>query len=319
MKTDIAVIGAGIIGSLVAYEARKAGENVVLCDPDMAGAASMASAGILAPEAEAANARERKLSQASFERYPDLLIEVQAKTATPIAHAFPGTYTLPGDFKPQSAPNAGHQTPPAALPPGLLAAAQLHTGGYVHPKQLTLALRSAFLRDGGVFVNKAVTDLETDADSVHLSAAEESIHAKYVVIAAGAWSGRFGVPVQPQRGEALVLEGFSPPCPINVGAGYILPFDGHTYVGATKRSGWQTGIDVEGLAWLVRYLETWFPTFAALRYRKLLWGFRPQADAPLIGRLSKRVIAASGHGKRGVLWAPGTAADVLKLIGVHGA
>ena len=318
MNTDIAIIGAGIIGSLVAYEARKAGENVVLCDPDMEGAASMASAGILAPEAEAADANERRLSQTSFERYPDLLKEVQAKTSTAIAHAFPGTYTLPDDFKPPQNVGSWEQQD-ARLPPGLLEAAQRRTGGYVHPKQLTLALRDAFAQDDGVFVDRAVTNFEEHGDSVKLTTEDISIRSKYLVIAAGAWSERFGIPVQPQRGEALVLEGFSPPGPINVGAGYILPFAGHTYVGATKRSGWGSGVDVEGLGWLIRYIETWFPMLSPLRYRKLLWGIRPQADAPIIAKLSKRVVAATGHGRRGVLWAPGTAADVLNLIGIRGA
>lgn len=318
MQTDIAVIGGGIIGSFIAYEARKREAEVILLEPDKAGAASMASAGILAPEAEAADATERQLSAQSFEHYPELIQELQAKVGTHISHGFSGTFTFPSDEMPLKALSIGLTSGSEST---LLAqfkdTAIRHLGGYVHPKQLTLALRRAFEIDGGVWVPKSVGDITAGSQTVSVTLDDsERVRARFAVIATGAWSGRFGVDVTPQRGEALVLDGFSPPGPINVEHGYILPFDGQTYVGATKRHGWNPGVDVEGMGWLVRYLETWFPELRSLRCQKLLWGFRPYADKPIIGRLRKRVLVATGHGKRGILWAPATAMEILRLIGI---
>lgn len=318
MRTDIAVIGGGIIGSLIAYEARKRGADVILFDPDKTGAAFMASAGILAPEAESANATERRLSAQSFECYPELLSEIDAKTGAHVSHGFCGTFTVAAVGTSQKRPFPD----PASRPDSTLLGhlkdnAIQRIGGYVHPRQLTLALREAFGVDGGVCIPKSVVDIDTGDLTVTMTLDDaEKIRASFVVVAAGAWSFRFGIDVMPQRGEALVLEGFSPPGPINVGDGYILPFDGQTYVGATKRNGWNPGVDVDGLKWLLQFLETWFPELTSLPCQKLLWGFRPYADTPIIGRLNKRVFVATGHGKRGVLWAPGTAKEITKLIGM---
>ena len=52
MRADVAVVGAGIIGALAAYELAKRGVAVALLDAEKEGAATLASAGMLAPYPE---------------------------------------------------------------------------------------------------------------------------------------------------------------------------------------------------------------------------------------------------------------------------
>jgi|GEM_PF-2708470 len=47
-----AVVGSGIIGLSIAWRIAQAGRPVVLCDPDPAGGATFAAAGMLAPVSE---------------------------------------------------------------------------------------------------------------------------------------------------------------------------------------------------------------------------------------------------------------------------
>src|SRR6476660_4298405 len=52
LRADVAVIGGGVIGHCIAWEARRSGRSVVLIDDEPGSGASWAAAGMLAPVSE---------------------------------------------------------------------------------------------------------------------------------------------------------------------------------------------------------------------------------------------------------------------------
>ena len=72
---DVAVIGGGIIGLGIAWEAIRRGHSVALVDPDPATGATQAAAGMIAPASEL-HYREEHLLELTVDsacRYPDFL------------------------------------------------------------------------------------------------------------------------------------------------------------------------------------------------------------------------------------------------------
>jgi glycine/D-amino acid oxidase-like deaminating enzyme len=67
MRAEVAVVGAGIIGTLAAYELARRGLSVLLLDAGKEGAATLASAGMLAPYPEGLSG---ELLEAGFSAWP---------------------------------------------------------------------------------------------------------------------------------------------------------------------------------------------------------------------------------------------------------
>jgi glycine oxidase len=67
---------------------------------------------------------------------------------------------------------------------------------------------------------------------------------------------------------------------------------------------------------LIADAELLFPGIAEYELAEASSGARPMTpdNLPLIGRLNDRVIAATGHGRNGMLTAPLTAAAVLAVL-----
>ncbi|HWE90177.1 MAG TPA: FAD-dependent oxidoreductase, partial [Pseudonocardiaceae bacterium] len=152
-----------------------------------------------------------------------------------------------------------------------------------------------------------------------------------VVIAAGAWSGRLhpelaGV-IRPVKGEILRLRarpGSLPP-PRHTVRGiaegrhvYLVPRDdGGLVVGATQ---YEAGFDetprVAGVRDLLAGAELLMPGIADYGLEACDAGLRPGSpdNLPVVGWLEPGVLAATGHGRNGMLLAPITADAVLDLL-----
>src|SRR2546425_370357 len=93
MRVDVAVIGAGIQGSSVAFRLAQAGAKVAVLERGIPGAeASSAAAGILSPGVEAVEPGPfHALCRASLERYPSFVREVEALSGMSIGFRALGT------------------------------------------------------------------------------------------------------------------------------------------------------------------------------------------------------------------------------------
>ena len=89
---NITVVGAGIVGSAVAYELASRGAGVRLIDPrGVARGATRASAGILAPQIEGHIPELRKLAACSLAMYDDFIRRVERDSRRTIEYKRNGT------------------------------------------------------------------------------------------------------------------------------------------------------------------------------------------------------------------------------------
>ncbi|MFN4073863.1 MAG: NAD(P)/FAD-dependent oxidoreductase, partial [Thermus sp.] len=222
MKADAIVVGAGIIGALAAYQLRKRGLSVLLLDAGKEGAATLASAGMLAPYPEGLSGEVLEAALLGLESYPELLAELRG-LGLEVEAGFAGTQVVAlshgegevwGAAEPPSYPVRGAR------------GARTFPGGYVHPRRLREALLRALAAMDTPLVLAEVERVEPGW--VHGRGQEGGFSAKSgrILLAVGAWAGRFGLGVRPLKGEALILE--SPPegrpsMPLFAGEGYLLP------------------------------------------------------------------------------------------------
>ena len=140
MRADVAVVGAGIIGALAAYELAKRGVAVALLDAEKEGAATLASAGMLAPYPEGLSGELLEAGLYGLARYPELLAELRER-GLEVEAGFSGTWVAALSLGEKEAWQA--QDPlPYPVRGGL--GARRFPGGFVHPKALREALLEAF-------------------------------------------------------------------------------------------------------------------------------------------------------------------------------
>lgn len=301
MRVEVAVVGGGIIGALVAYTLRKGGLEVLLLDAGFRGAATEASAGMLAPHPEGLGGEGLRRAEASLEAYPTLLGELEG-LGLEVPADFSGVWlALP----------EGEGPDPLPYPVRGSGGAKHFPGGWVHPVRLREALLGALLCMGGQRLRAEVLGVEGGRVVLR----EGELQAERVVLAVGAWGERFGLKVRPLKGEALLLRAPAPPAPLFFGEGYLLPREGGVYLGATQREGWTEGVSLQGLRWLVNCARR-FPLLEGGQVAGFLWGFRPLGEL-FVGEVEKGVLAATGHGRNGVLLAPWTARRLAELLGVR--
>ncbi|HEY5198804.1 MAG TPA: FAD-dependent oxidoreductase [Solirubrobacteraceae bacterium] len=158
----------------------------------------------------------------------------------------------------------------------------------------------------------------------------ESIHARSVVLAAGAWSGELAdIAVRPVKGQIMRLR--DPRGPgllervIRFDGGYLVPRgDGRYVLGATvEERGFDLTVTAGGLHQLLRDASELVPGVLELEVTGLTAGLRPGTpdNLPLIGRDPLTgLVRATGHHRNGILLAPITAALVMReLVGSQAA
>jgi glycine oxidase len=160
-----------------------------------------------------------------------------------------------------------------------------------------------------------------------VTAVDELDHDQ-IVLAAGAASARLwpGLPVRPVKGEILRLRhrpGASPPPRHVIRARvhgrplYLVPRADGLVVGATQyEAGFDTAVTVAGVRDLIADAEAVLPALGEYELAEAAAGSRPGTpdNLPLVGRLTDRVIVATGHGRGGILGAAITVDAVLELL-----
>lgn len=345
--SDVIVVGAGIIGCAVSHELAARGAKVrVFESRTVAGGATQASAGVLAPLIEGdEHTPLRDLGLRSLGLFDRFVARACADSGLAVEYRRCGTIEVAATeataehlrVRALNRPEiewldaqAARAVEPA-LSTSVRGALLISTHGYVAAGALTDALAWAAVRHGA--------QLETGHNVISVRHAGESVDvitgdgttwsAAEVVLCAGSWHPLLdtGTPhlrttVKPVRGQLLRLlwQGL-PLSRVIWGADcYIVPWtDGLVLVGATVED---VGYDERTTAAGVRDLldaacellpETWRATFVEARA-----GLRPATEdgLPMIGHApdSPHVVYATGHYRNGVLLAPLTAQLVADLI-----
>ena len=347
--SDVAVVGAGVIGTAITYELVTRGASVTLLDCRGAGLGStQAAAGMLVPYIEGFGRPLLPLATQSLEMYDAFVDRVSRDADIGIGYRRTGSLQVVTADQPidelrhiaADARAAGlecelldEQATREAEPqltPEVSAALFMKAHGFVVTADLSGALTAAAIKHGArVRVPARARRIEhRDGHiGIHLDN-DATVTAHHVVIAAGSWSGCLDIegipalPVRPIRGQLLQLASDAPALNRIVWGPrcYLVPVSsGSILVGATvEDAGFDERTTVAGVRDLLDAAcdlvpHLWHATFVGARV-----GLRPATvdEMPIIGRSRKMpgLVYATGHYRNGVLLAPLTARAIADLI-----
>jgi glycine oxidase len=351
---DVAVIGAGTIGTAVAWRCAQRGLSVTLVDPVPERGAWNTAAGMLAPitELHYTETPLLKLGLESLARYPAFAAEVAAVSGLPVGFvqcgavlaAFDGADLATLQRLRAFAAGIGvsaelltgqelHAVEPA-LAPGLPGAIHAPGEQQVDPRLLHAALLGAS-RAAGVQIVESTAAVLIDRGRVRGVRVSDGrvLASRYVVVAAGAWSAHVDglpaevvPPVRPVKGQTLrlrlpgrprlngVVRGLVKGSPV-----YLVPrADGRIVVGASSE---EHGFDIAPRAGavyeLLRDAQSLMPEIGEAVLEEVSTGLRPGSpdNAPIIGPTAvDGLVLATGHYRNGILLTPITADAVAELL-----
>ena len=346
---DVAVIGAGVIGTAITYELVARGASVILLDCRGTGLGStQAAAGMLVPYLEGFGRPLLPLATKSLEMYDAFVDRISRDAGLGIGFHRSGSLQIvtsdqPADELQHIASDAraagiecelldaraAREAEPQ-LTPDVSCALLMKSHGFVVTADLIGALAAAAIKHGArVRVPARAQRVEHSGDhlDVHTDTGDP-VTANHVVVAAGSWSGHLDIagvpalPVKPVRGQLLQLASDAAPLTRIVWGPrcYLVPANkGSVLVGATvEDAGFDERTTVAGVRDLLDAAcdlvpHLWQATFVAARV-----GLRPATvdEMPIIGRSTKvpGLVYATGHYRNGVLLAPLTARAVTDLI-----
>ena len=351
---DVVVVGAGAIGTAVAWRCAQRGLSVTLVDPDPGRGAWHTAAGMLAPitELHYTETPLLRLGLDSLTRFPSFAAEVAAESRLPVGFRSCGTVLAAWDGA-DFAALCDLQTFAAglgvdsqlltgrelremepALAPGLPGALFAPGDHQVDPRLLHAALLEAGRRRG-VRVVESTGALLVDKGRVRgvRVAGGGVLGTRAVVLAAGCWSGQVeGVPVEaqapvrPVKGQTLRLRLPGRPrlsrvvrAAVKGNPVYLVPrADGEIVVGASVE---ERGFDQQPRAGavyeLLRDAQSVLPELGEATLVEVSTGLRPGSpdNAPIIGPTPvEGLVHATGHYRNGVLLSPVTADAVATLL-----
>jgi glycine oxidase len=344
----IAIIGAGIIGASVAFEVSRHGARVTVLDSrTLAGGATQASAGLLAPYTEAHGGGPLfDLTVRGLDAYDGFVKTVRA--ATPVAFEYRRAGMLEiADTPERMVELRGRPAEAWTATAGLewLDAVSLRVRapylrsdalgglwcaahGHVAVPAFMDAIADAALRSGTVFeLGREVTAIEPSSGAVTVVAGSESRAFDRVVLCAGAWTpaldplGMMTGRITPIRGQLLRLAApqLQLTQPLWGASCYIVPWeDGTVLVGATSEDvGFDERATVEGVRQLLVSAQDLVPALASAGFQGVRVGLRPGTPdgLPILGpSRHPRILYAAGHFRNGILLAPLTAQLIANYV-----
>jgi glycine oxidase len=336
---DVIIIGAGIIGSSIAWRLAQAGAAVTLVDAGaLGGEASWAGAGMLAPGGEfVTRSRWAGFALESLARYPAFVEELVSETGVGIDYRQCGALEIAGT----EAEWQDLLARPAAQS-DLGIRAEVNGDGLfypddalVDPRDVTRALRCACEKRGvQIREHTRVTAVRATGERVDVETSSGGLTASAAVLAAGAWSGQiavFGAGGQLATPASFPVRGHLLGYALEPGSLGPILRHGHTYV-MQRSSGFtiagtsseQVGFNRELDARIVTDINTRAGELAPMLRsapEPVAWlGFRPATEGfeAAIGRLDDTPLwLAYGHYRNGILLAPATAARVAGEMAGH--
>ncbi|MGU3293035.1 glycine oxidase ThiO [Williamsia sp. M5A3_1d] len=338
MSARLAVVGGGVIGSMIAWRAARNGWRTTLHAPAAAGAGTSVAGGMLGCAGEGRPGEDALLefALAARDRWPALLADLHAcgvDTAGIMVAA--DTLLVAADSS-----DAGHlrtvvdhlaafDVHPEAVDRGRMRSAAAMLGSSVRRGYLVTG-------EGAVDNRALLTAVLGGAQAAGVTVTDEKVcriddlDADQVVVATGSWAPDVieDAPVIAEKGEILRLTRppTAPPPPDAVVRArwrgrsvYVVPRRDGVVVGATQYEIGDrddTAPRVGGVSDLLIDATELMPGLAEYRVVEIGSGLRPTTrdGLPMVGRHDDRTVVAVGHGRNGILTAPLTAEIVVDLL-----
>ncbi len=324
---DFIIIGGGIIALAIAIELRKRQASVTILCRDFQESATLAAAGMLAPQAECIPPGDMlNLCMRSREIYPTWINYLETITGldtgywqcgilSPLYHKIPGS-TANNSYWLNSDEIHRHQP---GLNKEIIGGWWYPDDGQVDNQKLASVLLLA-ARKLGVKYQEGITVQSINYQTDKITNISTNI-GKYsggnYILAAGSWTEELlRIPVFPKKGQMLsviVTEEKQNNLPIKqvlFGENtYIVPRkDGKIIIGATSENvGHKEGNTVGGIYQLLNQIIKMYPGMKDLKIGHTWWGFRPGTpdEMPILGLSAyQNLILATGHYRNGILLAP---------------
>jgi glycine oxidase len=345
---DAVIVGAGLIGSAVAFELSREKLHILLLDrEDPAREASWAAAGMLSPAPDSKESLPLvPLGKASLALYPEFISRVEE------ASGLRGGYRQDGAlevfFGPhsrefqqqmheenlslvlpsQSISGEDARAIEPALSPTVEAALWMPEAASVDPRSLLRATFAA-AQSAGVDARigaEVIAVRMQNGRATGVQLAGEEISADLVIIAAGAYSGRIeGVaryaPTIPVRGQMISLRAgaAAPSHVLRSQAGYVVPRgEGNLAAGSTiEDAGYRKEVTPEGMQKILAAAVELAPSLREAEVSEFWSGLRPDTPdhLPILGACDvEKLYFATGHYRNGILLAPATARVLCDCI-----
>jgi thiazole synthase len=339
-KSEILIIGGGVMGLAIAIELKLKGASVTVLSRNAKEAAMYAAAGMLAPRAEQLKPGPMlDLALKSLYLYPEWTSKLEKLSGEPTGY----------------------------LPCGILAPVYQHTSSPLNPTDKnalwldsqTIQLYQPDLgkdvKGGWWYAEDAQVDtrqlgktLLKVAESLSIEIKEGIevtgisqqhgkvknvltksgiFEAETYILASGAWSHRLlPIPVRPIKGQMLSLRmphQDNSPYPIERviygESTYLVPKpDGRLIVGATVEDiGWIPHTTARGINTLLQRAIRLYPPLEDWPLDEVWYGYRPGTpdELPILGQTNcDQLIVATGHYRNGILLAPVTASLISDLV-----
>jgi glycine oxidase len=350
---DVAIVGAGIIGCSIAFELAKAGMQVCVLERGGIGEeSSAAAAGMLSGQHGVTNLGARyQLHVEARELHGRLADDLREQIGIDVGFCRWGLLELlftPGEVRAADRccaiqTQAGLRVErlsreetlalEPALAPDLQGSIRYVDEAHVHNGRLTIALAEAAHRTGAELRSgaPALALIREQESVVGVQTPTETVYAKTVIVANGAWSSDLirplglMLPVKPMRGQMLAVRTV-PRAVSQIIYGrhmYLVPRpDGETLVGATVEDvGFRKEVTLEGLEELIQAGRHIAPGMMGQPVIRTWAGLRPGSPdgLPLVGPVAglPGLILAVGHHRNGILLGPMTGVLVKQWLVDH--
>jgi glycine oxidase ThiO len=332
-RSEIVVIGGGIVGLAIALELRLRGLGVTVLSRDFKAAAAHAAAGMLAPQAEEIPPGAMlDLCLASRALYPKWVQKIEEISQITVNY-WPCGILSPKYTAHPDRPDWLDRSAIDRLQSGL---GEDVCGGYyyaddaqVDNRALIQALWQACQVVGVNYIDGVkVTEIVVNNGKVdYLKTDRENVYADRYCLAAGAWSQELlPIPVVPIKGQMLSVSvpvdrlDNLPLQQVLFGENsYIVPRrNGRIIIGATsENTGFKSDNTAAGVMQLLTNALRLFPQIANYSILETWWGFRPMNtdELPILGdSIYPNLTLATGHYRNGILLTPITAKLIGELI-----
>lgn len=350
---DAIVVGAGLIGSAIAWLLARAGRSVRLIDAGpLGGEASSAGAGMLAPGGEYKQpSKQAHFAIESLAMYPSFVQQLESGSGLQIDFRNCGAVELAfaaanwSELRRQADVQRrfGIAVDPicisalGALVPGL--ETKEVTGALFYPKDccvdpgdLLRALRVACERQKVEILEGCPVDgIQVHGDRVGIRVGQYRTFARHVVLAAGAWSSAIPItaserPIRiprsvPVKGHLLgysLLANSLRPIVRHRHFYLVQRTSGFTVAGASSEwCGFDRTLNPQQCRFIQEGVSSFYPLVRGVEPARRWVGFRPGTEqaGPVIGRITgTNLWAAYGHYRNGILLTPATAHLVASQI-----